>query len=192
MPNLYEVETARLLLRQFREEELDSYHERIFNDPRVMAFLPPGRPVPKARTAAWVARCKTHWERYGFGVWAVEERASGELIGHCGLGALEEIPEVEVLYALAPAHWGKGLATEAARASVRFGFEQAGLSRIIALAFPNNVGSRRVMEHAGLRYVKDTYLFDHDLVYYEIERGEFKADSGEYRVTVLFRQEEAG
>ncbi len=157
-----------------------------------MAFLPPERPVPKVRTIAWMAKCKTHWERYGFGVWSVEERASGELIGHCGLGTLEEIPEVEVLYALAPAYWGKGLASEAARASVRFGFEQAGLARIIALAFPNNIGSRRVMERAGLHYLKDTRLFDHDLVYYEIERGEFGKVSGDYRVKVLFEQEGAG
>ncbi len=177
-----EIETERLLLRQLREDDLDLYHTRIFGDPDVMRYLPAGKPVPRERTQAMMARFKEHWEQHQFGVWAVVDKSQDELIGHCGLQWLTETPEVEVLYALAKPYWGHGLATEAARASVRFGFEQVKLDRIIALAMPANLGSRRVMEHIGLKYEKDARFFNLDVVYYAIQRDAFHVDSHIYRL----------
>ena len=175
-----EIETERLLLRQLREDDLDLYHTRIFSDPDVMRYLPPTRPVPRERTQTVMARFREHWVQHHFGVWAVVVKTKNELIGHCGLQYLPELPEVEVLYALAKPDWGQGLATEAARASVRFGFEQVKLDRIVAVALPENIGSRRVMEHIGLQYEKDTRLFNLDVVYYAIRREEFTVDNQRY------------
>ncbi len=89
---------------------------------------------------------------------------------------MPEAGEVEVLYALRKDRWGQGLATEAARASVRFGFEYANLTRLIALAVPENIASRRVMEHLGFEYEKDAHYFGLDLVYYVLPREHFHAD----------------
>lgn len=93
------------------------------------------------------------------------------MIGHCGLRAVDEWPgDVEVLYALGRPWWGKGFATEAARASVRLGFERLGLPRIVGFALPENAASRRVLEKAGMRLRGETRLFDLDLVWYSVER----------------------
>jgi ribosomal-protein-alanine N-acetyltransferase len=95
---------------------------------------------------------------------------------------LKETNEVEVLYALAKLHWGKGIATKAARASVRFGFQVAQLQTIIALAFPENVASRRVMEHLGMAYVKGAHYFGIDLAYYALARESLPIGGRSYRL----------
>ncbi len=189
---LTELETERLVLRPLRDDDLEVYHARIFGDPDVMRYLPPGQPIPRERTQAIITRYNEHWTRCGFGVWAVVKKEAGELIGHCGLQHLTEIPEVEVLYALAKPYWGQGFATEAARASVRFGFEQVQLERIIALAVPENIGSRRVMEHIGLKYEKDTHLFGLDLVYYAINRVGLELDGAVYHLRLAEAAKENG
>jgi ribosomal-protein-alanine N-acetyltransferase len=101
-----------------------------------------------------------------------------ELIGHCGLLYLDEIAETEVVYALGRRYWGRGLATEAAGAALEFGFTRTRLERIIALAVPANIASRRVMEHLGMRYEAETRMFDLDLVRYAIDWAGFRARSG--------------
>ena len=115
-----------------------------------------------------------HWQKHGFGDWAVTAKADGELLGHCGLNFVPEVSEVEVEYALAKAYWGRGIASEAARASLKFGFEILRLPRIIALADPQNIASWRVMEKVGLTYQKEVFFFGMQLVYYQIERGEYE------------------
>jgi RimJ/RimL family protein N-acetyltransferase len=123
-----------------------------------------------------------HWPKHGFGDWAVTGKANGQLIGHCGLNFVPEVGEVEVDYSLAKAYWGQGIATEAARASVRFGFETLRLERIIALADPQNIASWRVMEKVGLTYQKEVFFFGMQLVYYQIQLGEHRADKRVYRI----------
>jgi len=123
-----------------------------------------------------------HWSQRGCGVWAVTDKTTGQFIGHCGLNFMSEAGEVEVLYALRQDSWGQGLATEAARASVRFGFEQADLARLIALAVPENIASRRVMEHLGFAYEKDVHYFGLDLVYYVLPRDQFHPDDSLFLV----------
>jgi hypothetical protein len=124
-----EIETSRLLLRRWREGDLDAY-ARICADPEVMRYLPAtlGR-EESAEQMAWFER---HWEERGFGLWAVEEKASGEFIGFIGLVYHDGWPEgehkTEVGWRLGRAHWGRGLATEGALASVRYGFEGLGLA----------------------------------------------------------------
>jgi RimJ/RimL family protein N-acetyltransferase len=163
------VETARLLLRPFTEADRDAL-AGLYADPEVTRFLPQSSRTPEERAARTIAFFNEHWEAHGFGVWAVVERASGAVIGQCGLNHLPEPVEIEVLYALAKSAWGKGIATEAAAASVQYGFMQAGLDRIIALAVPENTASRRVMEKIGLHYECDTHLFGLDLAQYAVER----------------------
>jgi RimJ/RimL family protein N-acetyltransferase len=92
------------------------------------------------------------WEReHGYTLWAVVERESGRLVGDCGLIPLEgQGPEVELGYRFDREHWGRGYATEAARAALAFGFDTLGLSEIVALTVPANERSRRVMERLGM------------------------------------------
>lgn len=147
-----EIITARLRLRHFTVADIDVYHAVIHNDPEVMRYMVGGQPRPRERTAAMIARVGGWWLTHRYGVWAVEQRADGALLGHCGLTQDPDTGEIELAYALARHAWGQGLATEAARACLRYGFETLGMGRVIALAEPENVASRRVMEKAGMHY----------------------------------------
>lgn len=167
------VETARLLLRPFTAEDLEDYTHLIFAEAEVMRYLPQRTSTPRERAERTMAFFNDQWVQSGYSAWAVTDKVTGQLRGHCGLNYLAEIEEVEVLYALAKPYWGQGLATEAARASVHFGFEQVNLTRLIALAVPENIASRRVMEHLGFVYEKDAHHFGLNLVQYALQRESF-------------------
>ena len=167
-----ELDTARLLLRPFTLHD-HAAHARIYSDPAVMQYMPRGPLTPAAAQEASLAVLKqfmAHWDRHAFGVWAVTDKTTGALLGQCGLRFLPELQEVEVLYLLARAHWRQGFASEAAAASLAYGFEQANLERIIALTKPENTASRRVMEKLGMQYEKPLRIFNLDAVYYAITR----------------------
>jgi ribosomal-protein-alanine N-acetyltransferase len=169
-----EIETQRLLLRRFTLADADAYYNRIFGDPEVMRYLRGGREMTRADMESIISRINDRWAAQGMGFWAVTDRENGELIGHCGLKPLDTTTEVEIAYALAKSHWDRGLATEAARTVLRFGFEQRHLERIVAVAVPENLASRRVMEKLGMRYVKTDRYYDDDLVYYALSHADFQ------------------
>ena len=161
------IETPRLLIRSFTLQDAQALHERVFGDDDAMKFIPRGASPSLDRTRASIERFMSHEREHGFGLWAVELRASGELIGDCGLFLLQGVgPDVEVAYHLGKQWWGHGYATEAASASLAYGFGECGLSEIIAICFPEHIASRRVMEKSGMRYVGPARYYDLDLVKY--------------------------
>jgi ribosomal-protein-alanine N-acetyltransferase len=168
----------------FSQDDLDDLAS-IYADPDVMRFLS-GHPLTRDETAGWLNYFLAGWENFGFGWWAVLLKESGKVIGHCGLQFIHVTPEVEVTYGLAKAYWRKGLASEAARACLRYGFEELKLERIYALADPANTGSHRVMERVGMTYDKTEYykddLYEGDLVYYVIERNHYRSDGSIYQL----------
>jgi ribosomal-protein-alanine N-acetyltransferase len=175
------LETPRLVLRPF-SPEVAADHARLYADPEVTRFLGagPGPPDEVPERSRRVGEAFTaHWAHHRFGVWAVLDRADGAFIGQCGLRYVPDEwriapePEVEVLYALARSRWGAGLAREAAAAAIHYGFETAGLARIIAVTHPQHAASRRVLEAIGLLYEKDVHIFGIDAVYYAITRPDF-------------------
>lgn len=167
------LETPRLMLRGFTPDDVAA-HARIFSDPLVTRYLPRGPyPADKAAEIAQrtVAYFIEHWEKFGFGVWAMTDSATGALIGQCGLNHLEASDEVEVLYLLDRPYWGIGLATEAAKAAVDVGFDRIGLERIIGLTTPQNLASQRVLQKVGLRYEEDAVYFGMQVRYYALDRA---------------------
>ncbi len=161
------IETERLVLRSFRLDDARELHERVFGDPEVMRFIPRGAAPTVDRTRASIERFIEHERAHGYSLWAVDLRATGELIGDCGLYQVEGTgPEVEVAYHFGKPWWGHGYATEAASAALEFGFREAGLPEIIAICFPEHAASRRVMEKAGMHYVGTARHYDLDLVKY--------------------------
>jgi ribosomal-protein-alanine N-acetyltransferase len=189
---LPEIETKRLLLRQFTPADLDEYTRIIFADPDVTRFLPKRDIPPRQRAERVLNNFGEHWLKHGYGDWAVTDRVHGQLIGHCGLNFIPEAGEVEVEYSIAKPYWGQGIATEAARASVRFGFEALHLERIIALADPQNIASWRVMEKVGLVYQKDVFFFGMQLVYYQIMRLGFQAGNLPYHIVTADSSDQNG
>ena len=154
-----ELRTARLLLSRVRAADLDDF-VRMYDDPRVMATL--GGVRPAAWTAQYLERQLAHWDRHGFGFWTARDLLTGEFIGRGGLryATVEGREEVEVGYGMRAEHWGRGLATELARESVRVGFTEIQRPDLVCFTLPSNSASRRVMEKVGFRYVRDVVYAD--------------------------------
>ncbi len=172
-----DIETERLLLRMFCPEDLDEL-ATLFRDPEVMRYVGEGQPVNRDEADKAVQSIIRHWQTHGFGRWAAVDRETRRFIGFGGLRSLFGTPEV--VYHLATAHWGKGLATELARASLRFGFEDRKFERIVAIAKPLNAASIHVMEKLGMSYEKHASYYGIDVVQYGINREEFKGDGSAY------------
>jgi RimJ/RimL family protein N-acetyltransferase len=156
------LRTSRLLLRPWRDEDIAAFVE-MSADPVVMEYLLP-LSERGLSAEAWAARKRAHWDEHGFGQWVVEIPGEAGFIGVVGLETVSYeahfTPAVEVAWRLARTYWGRGYATEAARAALDYGFEQLGLTEIVALTVPANQRSRRVMERLGMtRSPEDD--FDH-------------------------------
>ncbi|WP_067810816.1 GNAT family N-acetyltransferase [Actinomadura kijaniata] len=149
------LETGRLVLRRVTEDDADAL-VALDADPEVRRFLDTGGPVPPEVVRGEVLpRMLAAYERHGgLGWWIAEERTSGAFLGWFELRPLDRPGEAELGYRLARAAWGRGYATEGARAVVDKGFREFGIRRVVATTMTVNTGSRRVLEKTGLRYVR--------------------------------------
>ena len=165
------IETPRLLLREIRESDFEFYAE-ICADPQFMQYV--GGCKPLSRQEAWrsLATLAGHWQLKGFGFWMMEEKETGELVGRTGLLQPEGWPGLEVGWGLAPKHCGKGYATEAALASVKWGFENTDTDELISMIFPDNKPSIRVAERIGQRFSRRHSFNGLDINIYSIHRPE--------------------
>ena len=173
--SIFEIETTRLLLRQWRDDDLDPY-SRMCANPEVMRYLP--GTMTREQSEEQIAKFVRHWKEYGFGLWAAEIRETEAFIGFIGLQYSEDWPEgehkTEVGWRLDRSCWGRGLATEGALASLRHGFVELGLERIISITLPENIASRRVMEKSGLALRGETRWRGFDVVWYDAGRQEWE------------------
>jgi [ribosomal protein S5]-alanine N-acetyltransferase len=152
----------RLLTPRLIAERLTAEHEpdlaRLSLDPRVYPTLWPfPHPPAAADVHDGLIRQLGLWERHGFGLWLLRDRASGEFVGRGGLEytAAPGRLAVEIAWAIVPERWGQGLATEMAHAAVRTGFQELDVIELVALTLPDNAASRRVMEKVGLAYDRE-------------------------------------
>lgn len=155
------IETERLRLRRWESRDREPFG-RMNSDLRVMQFFP--APLTRTESNTMVDRVEAHFRAHGFGLYAVELRQGQEFIGFAGLSVpafqARFTPSVEVGWRLAAEHWGRGLATEAARAVVSHAFGSLGLDSLVSFTVPANVRSRRVMEKIGMTHDPDDD-FDH-------------------------------
>ena len=165
------LHTSRLILRPVQPEDAQAF-EAFYSDPEVMAIRKYG--VLDADAArVQVQGMLEHWVTNGFGMWVVQDRATREFAGECGLRRLEDASDVELSYGLYTGFRGRGLATEAARAALGFGMEVLGLERIVALSRGDNLKSHRVLEklEMTLEWYKKTGPYG--LVRYCLSRSEY-------------------
>jgi RimJ/RimL family protein N-acetyltransferase len=189
------LETERLILRAFTPEDVDDL-TALDSDPAVMRYLNGGEPTPRAVIEREVLPRFIASSRAGdgYGVWAAIERATGVFVGWFALRPHEDgaVGEVSLGYRLRRSVWGKGYATEGARALIRQGFTALGAQRVVATTYQDNLASRRVMEKAGLTLARtfrmtpdqvaaevDTFvaageLWDGDDVEYALDRAEWE------------------
>lgn len=168
----WELLTDRLRLRPYRSGDVTAMYA-VFGDPEVMRFSMSGGDRSIDETQTRVQKLIDHQAKFGFSLWVVEDRATGAVLGDCGLKQLEEGPEIEVGYRFAKPHWGRGYATEAAAASVRYGFGTLNLPRIVAVVAPPNTASSHVLEKIGLKYQHPAHYYGRQMRYFAADRETF-------------------
>lgn len=160
-----QLTTDRLILRAFTASDFEAY-ALIMADPAVTQFLGEGRPLTRVEAWRQLAMILGHWTLRGFGLWGVEERASGRLIGRIGCHEPEGFPAFEVGYVLAREAWGKGYAREGAAASLQFARQTLRRREITSIIRPANTGSIRVATSLGARPAETVEFFGAPSVVY--------------------------
>ena len=176
---LPKIETERLLLRMYHADELEAVYQLI-TDKDVTRFFPDYYTVEKDYVLTSLPRRIERWRKYGFGQLGVFEKESEKLIGYCGLQHLDNTEEVEVYYGLHKKFWGKGLATEAAKAILRYGFEQIELPRIVAATHPKNTDSQKVLSRLGMAQGSNRRSYDLEATYFFMSREDYQIDAAAF------------
>lgn len=147
-----ELHSARLLMRQWRDDDLTAFAE-MCADPQVMRYFPDT--LGRLESAGVIGRIRGHFAEFGFGLWALQRKDTGDFIGFTGLNTVgfdeHFTPAVEIGWRLAHDHWGLGFASEAAWTALRCGFGQLGLDEVVSFAAALNVPSEKVMQAIGMR-----------------------------------------
>jgi RimJ/RimL family protein N-acetyltransferase len=168
------LETERLILREFVAEDADAL-ARVLSDPEAMRYYPMS--FDRKAVEEWIARNQRRCVVDGHGLWAMDLKSSGEMIGDCGITLQEvdgeSLPEIG--YHLRRNMWGQGLAIEAAQACRDYGFERLRVESMISLIRPENMPSWRVAEKNGMKVWKETIRSGLRHVVYRIQRAEWEA-----------------
>jgi len=165
------LETARLILRRLTTDDLDHLFT-LYHSPEVRKYYSEGIPSYEETRQELEWMINTCYAKYGFGMWATIHKPTGKFIGRCGLTPMdiEGHEEIEVGYMLAKEYWGQGLATEAAQAIMQYGFEYAGLARLICVINPGNQASSRVALKIGMALEIDGDVNGEPTLLYAIQK----------------------
>ena len=163
------LETERLLLREFRESDLDAYAP-MQADAEVMRYIGEGRTVTHNDTWRSIAGMLGHWQIRGYGMWALEEKSSHRLVGRAGFIDPPGWPGFELGWLLGRPYWGLGFATEAATRCLAYAFEELRRDVVISLIRPANAPSIRVAERLGMRNTGEIELLGSSALRYEARR----------------------
>ncbi len=167
-----EIYTERLLLRKFQIFDFENYYD-ILKQEEVSIWLGSGKRKTTDDFIRMMKSFEKHWLENDYGVWALTNRDTNELMGHCGFSILEDTKETELLYAFDPKFWGgKGYATEASMAAIKFLSKNFKLNSVVALVYPNNNKSSNVIEKVGFKYKGIEEHFGVELLYYKLNLDE--------------------
>ena len=173
MAEIPTLQTPGLILRPLQAHDAAMLH-RIYQAEGVLRYFPNPAAPPLEKVERFIANQQAHWEKLGYGNWGVVPLGASDhanqIAGWAGLQYLPELDETEVGFLLDRSQWGKGFATEAARASLKFGFEHVDLDHIIALVHPENRTSQRVIEKCGMAYVDSLALWGIELMRYRANK----------------------
>ncbi len=194
---IHEIETARLLMRGPQPDDLAAWSMYVA-DPEYLRYIPWRPLTPQQRAERNLNAVAQVWEQHTPGdiAWVIALKATGQIMGWSGAGPSIEGGDAELVYMLGKPFWGQGFATEAARAVIRYGFENRPWDRIVATIQPENIGSLRVLEHLGFAYEKDvnyiemtgdpTMQMDSPIVpYYALQRDKFAPGEAYYQVKTV-------
>jgi ribosomal-protein-alanine N-acetyltransferase len=170
------ITTKRLIICPFTVADFEAIHA-VWSDPAVMAPIP-SQPYDREKSWSRLREKFRHQARHGFSKWAVAEKASGTVIGECGVHYLEDGPDIELGYKLARAYWGRGLAAEAAQACLDRALAERP-ERVVAIVDPANIHSARVLGKIGMVQDGTFPRLDHTWDFYVAIRRQSTVDSTE-------------
>ncbi|MBK7449513.1 MAG: GNAT family N-acetyltransferase [Anaerolineales bacterium] len=162
------ITTERLLLRLFTTADREALFQ-ITQEPNILQYFPTKTAWSMEKVDRSIQYQTEHWDKHSYGQMAVTLRETGQLMGWCGLEFLPDTNETEVGYLLSGIFWGKGYATEAAKASVQFGISEIKLSEIIGLTDPLNIASQRVLEKCGLTFTRRQAYFGMEMFRFALQ-----------------------
>lgn len=145
------LRTDRLILDPWQYSDWQAFHP-IATDPEVMRYITGGAPWTDEQIQSWVLRQMKSYVDRGFCRWKIVDPPTGDLIGFCGVGMWRDAPDPEIGWWLARDYWGRGLATEAARAALDDALNRVHLKRIISIAIPENTASIAIMKKLGMKF----------------------------------------
>lgn len=174
-----DLETPRLRLAPFRSDEAGLLHQ-LWMDPGVRRYLWDDQVIPPEQTAEILTKSEELFRQHGYGLWAVRLRLrngppSGDLAGFAGFWHFRDPPELELIFGLAPAAWGLGLAVEASRALLRYAFEELGFPEVRASTDAANQASLRVLEKLGMRCERRATVQGLDTVFFSLRREDWRS-----------------
>jgi len=166
------LETPRLILTTWESSDWVSFRP-IATDPEVMRYITGGAPWPDERIQLFVEGQINLYRERGVCRWKAIDKETGDLAGFCGVGQWRTGLDLEIGWWLAPRFWGRGLASEAAIVALRDAFERVGLERVVSIAKPENLASRRIMEKIGMTFECDFESDGFSLVRYQLDRATY-------------------
>jgi RimJ/RimL family protein N-acetyltransferase len=167
MSGVPRLETERLIMREWSSDDADA-HAAMCADPEVMRFL--GGPIHAAQSWRAMALHAGHWSLRGYGNWVLERRDDHSFVGRTGFWNPHGWPGLEIGWTLARGAWGKGFATEAARAALEWGWAELDTDRLISVIAPENDASLRVAERLGMYRLRDDQLAGTPVVIFALDR----------------------
>ncbi len=174
------IETERLLLR-IRAEDLDTIY-CLFSDADVQKYFSVENKRTHEQLRTTLKNFVSRWKGRGFGLRCVTEKKTGEIVGYCGFQYFDNMPQVEIVFAFLKKFWLKGFATEAAKACLRFWFEEMNWDQVFAATSPKNLASLRVLEKIGMSYVEKSDHYQMELVTHLISRNKYQPDKSFYKM----------
>jgi ribosomal-protein-alanine N-acetyltransferase len=161
------LETERLLLRNQQPEDLDVI-AKMFGDEEVMRFIGDGKTYPRTAAEQSITKWNDYERKHGFTSWAIIRKEDNAFIGKCGFNYLPDKSDIELSYMLDEPYWGSGYASEIAKAALEYGLNKLKIKRVVALVYPQNSPSIRVIEKTGMKYEKECEYFGVKLLMYAI------------------------
>ncbi|UOQ92188.1 GNAT family N-acetyltransferase [Halobacillus shinanisalinarum] len=161
------ISTMRILMRQLAVEDITEFYE-IVKKNSVGQWLGIGNGMTFEESEQYVNKILKHWNQHSFGVWAVVNNSTKEIMGHCGLRYIDDTKDIEIIYLLDPKFWGMGYATEAGNAAIKFAFNSLKINKLAARVRTNNFKSKKVLVKLGFQFIYDKDYDGRKLSYYEL------------------------
>ncbi len=177
-----QIETERLLLRTYKPDEMERVYE-LSSDKDVTKHFPPYFKIIKEEVLVSLPTRLARWTNQGFGQLGVFDKALGDLIGYCGFQYLDKTEIVEIYYGFFKNYWGKGFATEAARAMMHYGFCRVKLPKIAAVTHPENHESQKVLMKLGFNNPQTVEFYKVKAVYFEMSAEDYQPPEFYYNLS---------